>query len=97
MIKGVISMTEKEIQPIPETREQYKENKVNVEKKLSHSRKIKIRLLPIWVKILLVVILMVISIVSGVIVGYGVIGDGSPKDALKESTWTHIIDIVNKK
>ncbi|WP_328797274.1 DNA-directed RNA polymerase subunit beta [Heyndrickxia sporothermodurans] len=38
-----------------------------------------------------------ISLILGVIIGYGVIGDGKPMDALKKSTWTHIIDLVNKK
>lgn len=29
-------------------------------------------------------------------IGYGVLGDGRPLDALKPSTWQHIIDLVEK-
>jgi hypothetical protein len=42
-------------------------------------------------------IAIVISLLAGIVVGYSVIGDGNPQDALKKSTWTHIIDFVNKE
>jgi flagellar basal body-associated protein FliL len=70
----------------------------NTEKEPKKKRepKIRIRLIPIWVRLLLVVVLFAASILIGVVVGYGVIGDGKPSDALKKETWQHIVDIVNK-
>lgn len=70
----------------------------NMEKEPKKKRepKIRIRLIPIWVRLLLVVVLFAASILIGVVVGYGVIGDGKPSDALKKETWQHIVDIVNK-
>lgn len=64
---------------------------------LSGQKRIKIRLFPIWLRILLVLFLLTVSIIAGAMIGYGVIGDGKPTDVFKKSTWTHMIDIVNKK
>lgn len=64
---------------------------------LSGQKRIKIRLFPIWLRILLVLFLLTVSIIAGAMIGYGVIGDGKPTDVFKKSTWIHIIDIVNKK
>ncbi|WP_226671435.1 DNA-directed RNA polymerase subunit beta [Metabacillus litoralis] len=60
-------------------------------------RRIRIRLLPIWLRVLLILILLGLSAIAGLIVGYGVIGNGNPADALEKSTWQHIIDLVEKK
>ncbi|MBS4175442.1 DNA-directed RNA polymerase subunit beta [Bacillus sp. FJAT-49736] len=90
-------MTEKEIQPKTETRSQFKKRKKSEERKTENREKIRIRLIPIWLRIILVLCAIVISVLSGIIVGYGVIGDGKPMDALSKSTWTHIVDLVNKK
>lgn len=58
-------------------------------------RWVQIRLLPIWLRILIVLILICLAAIIGVMVGYGVIGDGKASDALKADTWRHIFDIVN--
>ncbi|MET0786639.1 MAG: DNA-directed RNA polymerase subunit beta [Paenisporosarcina sp.] len=58
---------------------------------------VQIRLFPIWLRILLIIALMIGAIAAGVIIGYGYIGDGEPKDALKWETWQHILDIVKGK
>ncbi|MGB7998915.1 MAG: DNA-directed RNA polymerase subunit beta [Anaerobacillus sp.] len=60
-------------------------------------RKLRIRLIPIWLRLLLVVLLVVVSLVAGAMIGYGVIGDGSPGDVFKKSTWDKITDIVKKE
>lgn len=58
---------------------------------------VQIRLFPIWLRIILVLVLIVVAAALGAMVGYGVIGDGQPKDALKWETWQHIIDIMSGK
>jgi hypothetical protein len=54
------------------------------------------RLIPIWLRLIIVAVLMTISLAAGAMIGYGVIGDGNPFDVFKPSTWQHIIDIVEK-
>ncbi|CDQ38328.1 MULTISPECIES: DNA-directed RNA polymerase subunit beta [Virgibacillus] len=56
----------------------------------------RLRVFPIWLRIIVVLLLCLIALVIGLMIGYGVIGDGAPVDALKKETWQHIIDIVIK-
>ncbi len=58
---------------------------------------VQIRLFPIWLRIILVIAILAIALVLGVMVGFGVIGDGKAADALKWETWQHIIDIMTGK
>jgi len=55
---------------------------------------VQIRLFPIWLRVLLFVALMAGAGVAGLMVGYGYVGDGVPKDAIEWSTWQHILDIL---
>jgi hypothetical protein len=61
------------------------------------NKRIRIRLIPIWLRIVLLVIFTGLFMVAGAAVGYSVLGNGDPGDVLKGSTWTHIIDLVEKK
>jgi cytoskeletal protein RodZ len=54
------------------------------------------RVLPIWLRIILVLLFSAAALVIGLMVGYGVIGEGNPTDALEMDTWRHIWDIVTK-
>jgi flagellar basal body-associated protein FliL len=75
------------------TREQVKQEKKTREKR----KRIRVRLIPIWLRIIIVVILLAASIVLGAMFGYGVMGGGEAKDVFEKSTWTHIGDLVNKE
>lgn len=55
------------------------------------------RTFPIWARIIVVGALSMIALFGGLLIGYGVIGDGAPLDALKPSTWKHIINIVTQE
>ncbi|WP_456277476.1 DNA-directed RNA polymerase subunit beta [Bacillus sp. AK128] len=81
------------------TREDVKKNKKQRKEKAEKDKpvKIRIRLFPIWLRLLIIVILIGLSLLAGLAVGYGVIGTGEVNDAFKESTWTHIIDLVKKQ
>jgi hypothetical protein len=61
------------------------------------NKRIRIRLIPIWLRIVLLVILTGVFALAGATVGYSVLGNGNAGDVLKGSTWTHIIDLVEKK
>lgn len=71
-----------------------KEEKKQTVKK---SKRVRLRLIPIWLRVLIVVVLMGLSSLTGAAVGYGVLGNGNAIDVLKASTWTHIVDLVDKK
>lgn len=58
---------------------------------------VQIRLIPIWLRVLLVLLLLSTAAVVGAMIGYGYIGDGQPSDVLKKETWVHILDIINGK
>lgn len=94
------------------TREEYKKTKdderkgpanqktPNVQKAQKEDaaiKRVRIRLIPIWLRVVLLVIFTGVFLVAGAAVGYGLLGNGNPGDVLKGSTWTHIIDLVEKK
>lgn len=63
-------------------------------KRKKRKKKPRIRLIPIWLRLIIIPILMAVFALLGAMLGYGVIGEGNPKDALKVETWTHIYDII---
>lgn len=83
-------------QEAAKTREQVKKDKQAHEEKPRAGR-IRIRLIPIWLRIIIVALLIVISTIAGAAVGYSVMGDGEVKDIFQKSTWTHIFDLVEKE
>ncbi len=58
---------------------------------------VQIRMFPIWLRILLCIALFIGAAAAGLMVGYGVLGDGTPTDALKWETYQHILDIKDGK
>ncbi|CAM3966294.1 DNA-directed RNA polymerase subunit beta [Alkalicoccus chagannorensis] len=53
------------------------------------------RLLPIWLRIVLVLALIAAAALAGAVVGYAILGEGgSPSDVLEPETWYHIYDII---
>jgi len=83
------------------TREEIRRQRLAEEEKQQQEpkrrKRIRIRLIPIWLRLLIIAILIALSALAGLIVGYGVIGDGEPYDVLKKSTWQHIVDLVEKE
>lgn len=60
-------------------------------------RWVQIRILPIYVRVLLVIILLVAAAIIGALIGYSVLGDGSASGIFQKETWTHIFDIMSGK
>lgn len=71
--------------------------KEKAEKKVGKSSNPKIRLIPIWLRLLIVLLLLFLSLFIGLLIGYGVIGEGDAIDVMKPSTWKHLINIVRKE
>lgn len=64
------------------------------QKKEARMKRPRRRVLPIWLRIIIVLLLCAGALITGLMIGYGVIGDGSPADALRKETWQHLIEIV---
>nr|WP_033445792.1 DNA-directed RNA polymerase subunit beta [Ornithinibacillus scapharcae] len=79
---------------LKQTRRQQKKKQKEEKRK---NRKPRLRIFPIWARIIVVSVLSVIALAVGLMIGYGGLGDGEPRDALKWETWQHIIDIVKKE
>lgn len=60
-------------------------------------RWVQIRLIPIWLRIVIVLILVVVAAALGAMFGFSVIGEGNAMDIFKRETWRHIFDIMNGK
>lgn len=86
-----------------EERREIRESQKLSEEESEHSRtdkkvkKLKVRLIPIWLRLLLVLVFCAASLAAGLAIGYGVIGDGNPSDIFEKATWQHIVDIVVKE
>ncbi|WP_163099461.1 DNA-directed RNA polymerase subunit beta [Peribacillus alkalitolerans] len=76
------------------SRDAYKKEK-RAEQQIK-KRFVRIRLIPIWLRIILVTLLIGLCAITGTFVGYTIFGNGDAKDVFKKDTWTHIIDLVNK-
>ncbi|GAB3789486.1 DNA-directed RNA polymerase subunit beta [Virgibacillus kimchii] len=80
------SMAKEENSDKSQSRKQRKEKR--------KERKPRRRIFPLWLRIIVVLLLAAGALVSGLMIGFGVLGDGTPTDVLKVETWQHIIDIV---
>ncbi|WP_339215147.1 DNA-directed RNA polymerase subunit beta [Solibacillus sp. FSL W8-0372] len=61
------------------------------------TRWVRLRLIPIWLRIIVVILVFGIATIAGLIVGYSIIGDGATSDVLKGDTWQHLLNIINGK
>lgn len=55
------------------------------------------RVIPIWLRMVIVLVLLLLASICGLVIGFGVIGDGDPTDALKWKTYQHILDLISGK
>jgi hypothetical protein len=58
---------------------------------------VQIRMFPIWLRIILLILIFGVAAAAGLMVGYGVLGDGNPTDAIKWETYQYILDIKDGK
>ncbi|MBY7144701.1 DNA-directed RNA polymerase subunit beta [Virgibacillus sp. NKC19-3] len=82
---------ETEMSSAAHTRKQHKQHQKEEKKKQTKPRR---RLFPIWLRIIVVLLLAIAALMAGLMIGYGLLGDGNPLDVLRIETWQHIIDFV---
>jgi len=68
-------------------RKQHKEGKRSARKERSVS---------VWLLLVVFGSFCLMAIILGAVIGYGLIGDGAPLDALRYDTWRHIFDLVTE-
>jgi hypothetical protein len=61
------------------------------------TKKLRVRLFPIWLRVVCLLVLCFVALAGGAMIGYGIIGKGNPMDVFDVKTWTHIRDIINLK
>ena len=83
--------------PTPTTNQQNDEEKKRLNPEQKEVRWVQIRLIPIWLRIVIILALIVVAAVVGAMVGYSVMGEGKAMDVFKPATWQHIFDIMNGK
>ncbi|GAE92483.1 hypothetical protein JCM21714_1487 [Gracilibacillus boraciitolerans JCM 21714] len=71
-----------------------KEKRAEKKKQNKEEKKYLRRVVPVWLKILIVVVLSLFALMIGLIIGFSTLGDGRPLDVLRWDTWQHIIDFV---
>lgn len=76
----------------PNTRKAMKEAKEE-----NRIKWVQVRLVPIWLRVLIVLLLLIVVAIIGVMIGYSYLGDGNTLDVFKVSTWRHIFDIMKGK
>lgn len=67
----------------------------NTEQEETVHKRVRLRLIPVWLRVILVAALFIATAALGVMFGYSVLGDGDATDALKWDTWQHMLDIMN--
>ncbi|GAB2551817.1 DNA-directed RNA polymerase subunit beta [Gracilibacillus alcaliphilus] len=79
-----------------ESRQTNKEKQAKQEQsnKRSRPKKYVRRIIPVWAKLLIIIILSFFALAIGLMIGFSALGDGSPLDVLKLETWEHIVDFV---
>lgn len=85
--------TNKKVSFSAHARRQQRQKQKEERKKLRKPRR---RIFPIWLRVITVLICCVAALAAGLVIGFGVIGDGEPSDALNIETWEHIIDFITK-
>lgn len=60
-------------------------------------KKTKLRAFPLWLRILVFLVVLIVVALAGLLVGYSMLGGGEAADVVKLSTWEHIFNIMNGK
>ncbi len=84
------------------SREEYKKLRLEEQLKAASEKepsaeKFEARTIPILLRFVIMLALIFICLSAGALIGYSGLGHGSAIDVFKESTWTHIYDLIEKK
>ncbi|GEL07532.1 DNA-directed RNA polymerase subunit beta [Salisediminibacterium halotolerans] len=67
----------------------------NEGKKKRREKPGRIRLIPVWLRLVLILLLAGAALIVGAMAGYAIVGDGTnPFDVFNPDTWYHIHDII---
>ncbi|WP_240376127.1 DNA-directed RNA polymerase subunit beta [Bacillus piscicola] len=84
-----------------ETRSSRAEQRAEKQEKQSRLRRFlakpRVRLVPIWARLLGVLVLLICSLIAGLLIGYIVIGDGDSLQVLNWKNWQALYDFMMGK
>ncbi|QDI91783.1 DNA-directed RNA polymerase subunit beta [Salicibibacter halophilus] len=58
-------------------------------------RTLKVRLVPVWLRLLIVLFLFLASVITGLMLGYSVVGDGEGARILRWETWQELYHYIS--
>lgn len=91
------SMTREELRKAQKNKTKQEREEAATSEEKPKRLKWRTRLIPIWLRLIIILGIMLVAVIAGAMFGYGVLGDGNPMDVLEKSTWQHILDLVNKE
>ncbi|SFQ27317.1 DNA-directed RNA polymerase subunit beta [Salibacterium halotolerans] len=57
-------------------------------------RRERIRMVPIWARLLIVLAVFVLSLLAGLVTGYTIVGEGNGLDVLKWGSWERLLEFI---
>lgn len=79
---------------MPDTEPDSREAKRQQEKQ--QKKRYRLRLMPVWLRVVVLLLLCIFALVVGTMIGFGVIGGGQAFDVFHKETWQHIYDVIYK-
>ncbi|MDQ0352694.1 hypothetical protein J2R98_002545 [Alkalibacillus filiformis] len=96
-LKGAKKFKPKEKEDTPKDQSKRKAAKEE-RKKEKKQKKGRIRYIPVWLRFVLAIVLSIAALAIGMMVGYGVIGEGDePSSVLDRSLWENLYDYIKGK
>ncbi|MCK0470062.1 DNA-directed RNA polymerase subunit beta [Halalkalibacter sp. APA_J-10(15)] len=82
-------------QAIDESAQQVETNDDEHSKQRYRRKRLRLRMIPIWLRIFLSIVLIGGSFLVGLMVGFGIVGDGdNPAEILKPDLWYYLMDMI---
>ncbi|MFZ4451801.1 DNA-directed RNA polymerase subunit beta [Salibacterium aidingense] len=63
----------------------------------TRQKKERLRLVPIWARLLIVLAVLAVSLLGGLITGYALVGEGDSFQILKWETWEQFFEFIHGK
>lgn len=65
------------------------------ERQEAQKQPVKVRLFPVWLRLLIVLFLLFASVITGLVLGYSVVGDGEEFRILRWETWQELYHYIS--
>ncbi|MFD2707033.1 DNA-directed RNA polymerase subunit beta [Salibacterium lacus] len=73
-------------------KEQEEKDAGSVSKK--ERRKERIRMVPIWARLLIILAVLILSLLGGLVTGYAIVGEGNGLEVLRWGSWERMFEFI---